>query len=720
MTEQALRPIGGVVPKLQDHHLRRQAIVYVRQSHPQQVLDHVESTARQYGLVDRAVTWGWARDRIVVIDEDQGQSGQSMVTRLGFQRLLAEVSLDHVGLILGLEMSRLARSNKDWHQLLELCAIFRTLLADADGLYDPTDYNDRLLLGLRGMMNEAELYVMKGRLLEGRRHKAQRGDLLHEPPLGYVRGPDGDDQLDPDEQAQRVVRLIFDVFEQQGSLHGVLRYLAAHDIRLPIRPHTGPARGQLEWHRPSRTTLQNLLHHPIYAGAYRWGHRLIDPRKQQPGRPQTGRTLMPAESCEVLIKDRFPAYISWERFAWIQQRLADNRSIAAALGAPREGPSLLGGLLVCGRCGRRLLAAYSGKANRLRYTCMQATMSYGAPGCLSLAGTVLDDFVAEQVLQVLAPASLELSLAAEQTLRAERAQLEGHWQQRLERARYAVERAARQYAAVEPENRLVARELEKGWEKALRHEQQEQEAYARFRRERPAELTPRHRDAIRRLSHDAPGLWHAPPTTAKDRQEIVRLLLERVTVDVQGESEQVAVTLQWAGGCKSEHSLIRPVGRYAQLSTYPALLSRIDTLREAGLSFAQITVELNRDGFSPPKRTQRFTGGMVVRLLSHRGLQGARPRSMGESSVLQVHEYWLTDLARRLTMPCATLYKWQRLGWVHSRKVEISGGRWAIWADDDELERLGQLRAHQRKWPEPGYPAALTAPKRRDMQPQPG
>src|SRR4029453_11078611 len=278
------------------------------------------------------------------------------------------------------------------------------------------------------MMNQAELSIMQGRLLEGRRHKAQRGDLLNEPTLGPVRGPDGAYQLAPDAQAQHVVRLIFEVFEQQGSLHGVLRYLAAHDIRRPIRPHTGPTRGQLEWHRPSRTTWQNLLHHPIYAGAYRWGHRLIDPRKQHPGRPQTGRTLIPAESCEVLIKDRFPAYISWDRFAYIQQRLADNRSIAAALGAPREGPSLLGGLLVCGRCGRLLLAAYSGKANRLRYTCMQATMAYGAPGCLGLAGTVLDDVVAGQVMQVLAPASWRLSLAAEQALRAEGAQLEGHWQ----------------------------------------------------------------------------------------------------------------------------------------------------------------------------------------------------------------------------------------------------------------------------------------------------
>jgi hypothetical protein len=309
-----------------------------------------------------------------------------------------------------------------------------------------------------------------------------------------------------------------------------------------------------------------------------------------------------------------------------------------------------------------------------------------------------------------------LSLAAEQALRAERVQLEGHWQQRLKRARYEVERAARQYGAVEPENRLVARELEKGWEKALRHEQHEHEAYARFRQERPAELTPRQRDAIRRLSHDVPGLWQAPPTTAKDRQEIVRLLLERVTVDVQGESAQVAVTLQWAGGCRSAHNVIRPVGRYTQLSTYPVLLSRIDALRGVGLSFAQIAVELNRDGFAPPKRTQRFTGGMVTRLLSHRGLHGARPRSMVEASVLQGHEYWLTDLARWLSMPCATLYKWQRLGWVHSRKVEVAGGRWAIWADDDALERLGQLRAHNRKWPEPGYPAALTRPKARDPE----
>ena len=555
-------------------------------------------------------------------------------------------------------------------------------------------------------------------MLEGMRNKARRGDLLNHPPMGYVRGPDGDYQLDPDEQAQRVVRLLFDVFEQQGSLHGLLRYLVAHDIRLPIRPHAGLNRGQLVWRRPTRMTLQNMLHHPIYAGAYRWGHRKMDPRKQQPGRRSTGRTINVPEACDVLIPNRFPAYISWVRFAAIQQRLADNRAIADALGAPREGPSLLAGLLVCGRCGRRLMAAYGGKANHLRYTCMRATIDYGAPGCLSLAGAFLERFVADQVMQVLQPASLELSLAAEQALRAEREQLEAHWHQRLERAHYNAQRAARQYEAVEPENRLVARELERQWEETLRHEQQLQEEYARFRRERPLELTAPEREAILRWAQDVPAVWQAPETTAQDRQEIVRLLVERVTVNVHEDSEQVEVTLQWAGGVTSAHHLRRPVARYDQLSTYPARLAHIAGLRQTGHSFAQIAAQLNRAGFAPPKRTERFTGETVARLLSRHGLHGPRPRAMDEASVLSPHEYWLADLAREVPMPIATLHKWQRLGWVHSRKVPVASGRWALWADADELERLRQLRAYQRKWPEPRYPQALTTPKRRDMQPQ--
>jgi DNA invertase Pin-like site-specific DNA recombinase len=712
MTEHRLGP-GGNGSKIQPYHLTRQAMVYVRQSRPQQVIEHVESRARQYALVERALALGWPAERIVVIDEDQGQSGQSMVTRFGFQRLLAEVGLDHVGLILGLEMSRLARSNKDWHQLLELCALFRTLLADAEGVYDPTDYNDRLLLGLRGMMSEAELHLLKGRLHEARQHKARRGELLNHPPIGYVRRPDGTYQLEPDEQAQGVVRLLFDVFEREGSLHGLLRYLVAHDLRLPVRPHFGANRGQLEWRRPTRMTLQSLLHHPIYAGAYRWGYRKIDSRKQQPGRPGTGRTVVPVDACEVLLKDRLPAYITWERFEAIQQRLAANRATADALGAPRDGAALLGGLLRCGRCGRRLQPIYSGKTSRLRYMCWRGAIDYGTPVCLSLSGAPLDALVAEQVLQMLQPAALELSLAAEHTLQRDREHLETQWQQRLERAGYEAARAARQYQAVEPDNRLVARELERQWEQALRQEQQLQEAYRRFRQAQPPELTAQEREAIQRVAADVPSVWHAPDTTAKERQEIVRIVLQGVTVDIEGASEQGTVTLHWVGGMTSAHLLQRPVARYEQLSTYPVLLQRLHALHQAGQSAAQIAKALHQEGFVPPKRATQFTAQMITRLLRFHPPADAQFPQTSPGGDLVCHEYWLTDLARRLHIPVATLHKWKRDGWVQSRLVPIAGGRVALWADVDELERLRQLHGYTRQWPEPRYPTTLTTPKPR-------
>ena len=311
--------------KIKTWHLERGASVYVRQSTPQQVTDHQESTARQYALADRAVALGWSRDRVTVIDDDLGKSGQSIEGRPGFQRLLAEVALDRVGLILGLEMSRLARSCKDWHQLLELCARFRVLLADADGVYDPTEHSDRLLLGLHGMMNEAELHVLKQRMYQGKLNKARRGELFGITPIGYLRSPAGGWMIDPDEQVQAVVRLIFDQFDREATMHSLLRYLVHHKIRIPVRVVSGPSKGQLEWRRPNRPTLQNLLRHPSYAGAYRYGHRPIDPRKKQAGRPQTGKLIRRSEECLVLIRDRLPAYITWERFEANQKRLASNQ-----------------------------------------------------------------------------------------------------------------------------------------------------------------------------------------------------------------------------------------------------------------------------------------------------------------------------------------------------------------------------------------------------------
>ena len=484
-------------PKLRAWHLDRSAFVYVRQSTPQQVIDHQESTARQYALADRAVALGWAADRITTIDDDLGKSGQSIEGRPGFQRLLAEVALDHVGLILGLEMSRLARSNRDWHQLLELCARFRVLLADAEAIYDPADHNDRLLLGLHGMMSEAELHVLKERMYQGKLNKARRGALMGVPPIGYVRLASGEWAIDPDEQVQATVRLIFDQFDRETTLHGLLRYLVHHGVRIPVRSNSGPNRGELEWRRPNRTTLSNLLHHPSYAGAYRFGHRPIDPRRKQPGRPATGKQIRRPEECLVLIRDRLPAYITWDRFRANQERLEANRARQDRPGAPRQGPSLLAGLLRCGRCGRRMIVRYSGPKNRHAYTCTRGPTDYGEPLCQSLSGPVLDDLVAGRVLAAVEPAALEASLAAVAGVERERAELARHWQLRRERAAHEVDRAARQYQACEPENRLVGRELERRWEESLKAQRQLEDEYERWQRTAPGRLSPDDERAIR-------------------------------------------------------------------------------------------------------------------------------------------------------------------------------------------------------------------------------
>jgi DNA invertase Pin-like site-specific DNA recombinase len=699
--------------KITNEHLRRLALVYVRQSTQQQVLEHRESTARQYALVDRATALGWPKAAVEVIDEDQGHSGSSAEGRSGFQRLLAAVSSDRVGLILGLEMSRLARSCKDWHALLELCAVYQTLLGDADGLYDPSQYNDRLLLGLKGTMSEAELHILKSRLQQGMWNKAKRGEVLNHAPLGYVRTIADDFVIDPDEQVQAVVRLIFAQFTRRRSVTGLLKWLVRNDVKVPIRPHFGPNRGQLEWRRPNRVTLLNVLHHPIYAGAYRWGHREVDPRKKVPGRPSTGRTFHAHDECRVLIPDRFAAYITWEEFENNQHQLKDNSTFGKTRSAPRHGPSVLAGLVVCGRCGHRMLVGYTNASTTktLRYSCQRDAIDYGAEPCQSLSGAVLESFVAERLLQAVSPASLELSLAASADIERERKQLDDHWQQRLTRSRYDVEQARRQYAAVDPDHRLVARELERRWDEALRAAEQLQADYGCFERDCPTQLSVQERQQILALSQDLPGLWHSDTTTPEDRQTIARLLLEQVTVTVEGNTDRVDVELRWAGGFVSRHTLYRPVQTYEQLSNYDELVRRIDALRAERKTLSEIAATLNAEGFHPPKRSPRFTKEILSCFLRERGVRtGPLPRSVTNEHHLQANEWWLADLAAELSMPLATLHRWQRVGWVTSRKVTTAGGRWAIHADADELLRLRRLRGSPRSWPEP-YPTELITPK---------
>src|SRR6266540_3778648 len=434
--------------KVCDRHLARLAVVYVRQSSRQQVIDHQESTRLQYALVERAVALGWQASRVLVIDEDLGKSGASAVGRVGFQRLVTEITMEHVGLVLGIEMSRLARSGKDWHQLLELCALSGALLADADGIYDPVDYNDRLLLGLKGTMSEAELHLLKQRMLAGKQAKARRGELAIALPTGYVRRGSGEAALDPDEQVQTVVRLVFAKFAELGTLHAVLRWLVDHDVELGMRLRCGPDKGELVWRRPNRMTLQNILHSPVYAGIYAYGRRRCDPHRQVPGRPSTGRVVRGQDEWLVAIPGVLPAYITVEQYQANLARLAANAARAEQPGVVRAGSALLSGLARCGRCGRRMTVRYHvrGQATQPEYVCARQLTDYGADQrCQALAGACVDALVCEQVLAALAPAAVEVSLRAAEQVEAERAELERIWTQRLERAQLDADRARRCY-----------------------------------------------------------------------------------------------------------------------------------------------------------------------------------------------------------------------------------------------------------------------------------
>jgi DNA invertase Pin-like site-specific DNA recombinase len=706
---------GQPQQKIRPEHLDRAAVVYVRQSSRQQVLEHTESTRLQYALAERAVALGWARSQVMVIDDDLGVSAATADSRKGFARLVAEVTMGRAGVVLGIEMSRLARTGRDWHQLLELCCLSGVLLADPDGVYDPGLYNDRLLLGLKGTMSEAELYLIRQRMQSGKLAKAERGELAVPLPIGYVRRPSGEVVLDPDEQARHVVGLVFGTFRRLGTLNSVLRYLADHQVQLPVRAHSGPSKGEIEWRRPTRETLQNMLHNPAYAGYYAYGRRQVDPRRKVPGRPDTGRVVKDAGEWLVLLPGRLPAYITPEEHEANIARMTANQQTAAAPGAPRDGAALLPGLLRCGRCGghRMTVSYHDGSGSAYGYTCGFYQVNYGTGGrCQHIAGPALDAYVTGQVLDAVAPAALEVSMAAAAQAEGERAVLGKLWRQRLERARYAADRARRQYQLAEPENRLVARQLEADWEAALAEAGQLEADYQRFTEEQPAALSPAERAAIQALACDLPRVWDAPSTTQADRKELLRILIEDVTVNVVGSSELIDVTITWAGGHQTTGQAVRPVGRLDQLSYYPALLARVTGLAAAGRNSRQIADALNAEGLRPPKRTSRFTSGQVRTLISQHGIRAHAKGRPAVLTSLAPGEWSVPGLSAELGMPTASIYNWIYRGWITARHAPGSKN-WIITADDEQIRQLRERRARP-----PGYYArARWAPPQQEQEP---
>jgi len=650
-----------------------------------------------------------------VIDEDQGQSGRTAESRLGFQQLIAEVSLDHVGLVLGIEMSRLARSNKDWHQLLELCALFRCLLADQDGLYDPTDYNDRLLLGLRGMMSEAELHILRGRMYQAALNKARRGELITHVPLGYIRTPHGDIAMDPDLEVQDAVKLVFKQFERLGSAMALLRYMLQHDIRLPIRPIYGPKKGQIEWRRPGYSTITNVLHNPTYAGSYAFGRFQTDPRRRASG--TQGRFLAPIEDWKVLIHDKVPAYITWEHYLGNVERLKENRSMFDTAGAVRNSESLLAGIIFCGRCGRRMSPHYKGKTKPSAYVCPGNYPSGGVSKCQRLVSNAVDDLVVMQVLHAIEPASLDLSLHATDQIRKEQDHVHAQWRRRLEDAANRSNRSRQQYDAVDPTNRRVAAKLERRWEETLGEQRQLEEEYDRFLRDQPDRLSQDDIEAIEQLSASIPRLWSQSMRFSADHKEIVRHLVDRVVVQIDGRSEVVEVAIHWQGGYENRHEVIRSVAKYEQLKDFKRLKSRVNELWRTGRSTTAIANALNGEGFRTTTAGKNYTRHTVRKLLDSWGLtEPQRPQISAKLSMLGANEWWLLDLSCKLSIDRSTIARWCRRGWVHARQLPGQRRWWIVWADKDECDRLRKLYEHGRGWPHHNrspYPDELKRPKRR-------
>jgi DNA invertase Pin-like site-specific DNA recombinase len=700
--------------KIQGWHRDRLAVVYVRQSSRQQVLDHSESTRLQYGLAGRAAALGWPASRVMVIDEDLGRSAAEAAERPGFARLVAELTMGHVGLVLGLEMSRLARAGRDWHQLIELCSLAGALLADADGVYDPNWYNDRLLLGLKGTMTEVELHLIKQRMASGRLAKAGRGELAVPLPAGYARRASGEVALDPDEQVQAVIRLVFRLFEQLGTVHAVLRFLVGHQVQIGMRERCGPGKGEVVWRAPHQTGLVNMLRNPAYAGIYAYGRSRTDPSRRLPGRQHSGRVRrLDAGEWLVRIDGALPAYISAGQYERNLARMAANRARAAAAGAPRNGPALLGGLVACAICGHRMQVNYetSGQGLTGRYCCQRRHHTYGQARCQQMAARFLDEQVVAQVLSALAPAALELSVTAAAQVEDRRAEVDRIWRQRLERADFACDRARRQYQLAEPENRLVARQLEREWEAALAERANLGEDYERHQRQRPARLTAAELAAIRALASDIPALWAAPTTTVADRKRLLRAVIESVRVTADGATERVHAIVTWAGGQQTHADMSRPVARIDQLSYYPALTQRIRALAGEGLGNAAIASQLATEGFRTPHLHERFHVGEIQHLIRRLGLRpGLDHDRRTDRGSLGPGQWWLASLAREIGMPAATLFGWLRRGWVTGRQDTRPPYRWIITADHAEVERLRALHQlpagyhNRRRWTDDGIP----------------
>ena len=596
--------------KVKATHLKRNAYLYIRQSTLRQVFENSESTKRQYDLRRRAIALGWPEDRIIVIDNDLGQSGASAADREGFQRLVTEVSLGRAGIVLGLEVSRLARNSTDWHRLLEICALTDTLILDEDGIYDPSHFNDRLLLGLKGTMSEAELHVLRARLQGGIRNKARRGELMIKPPVGLVYNSEGALVLDPDKQVQQSLRLLFETFRRTGSATATVKAFCKQGLLFPRRVRGGPQRGDLVWGALGHCQVLRILHNPRYAGAFVFGRH--HSRKTVDGHSRI--VPVPREEWETLILGAHAGYLCWEDYEQNQKRLHES---AQAIGsdrrksAAREGPALLQGLILCGRCGDRMTVRYHVRHGRLcpDYVCQREGIEHAQPVCQHVPGSGVDEAIGALLIEAVSPVALEVALTVQQELQSRLEEADSLRRKQVERAQYEADLARRRYMRVEPEHRLVADSLEAEWNSKLRELAETQQERERHRQQDRQALSDQQRAAILALAADFPRLWRDPNTPDRERKRMTRLLLEDVTLL---RADTIVLQIRFKGGATRTLTVPIPPNAWQQRETSPEVVKQIDRLLE-GNTDGQIAAILNEHGIRSGEG-KRFSRTIVARI----------------------------------------------------------------------------------------------------------
>jgi len=693
--------------KITASHLSRLAVVYLRQSTAAQVEHNRESTQRQYALAQRARELGWPEDRILIIDADLGVSGCGAVARSGFAQLTADVALGRVGLVLGLEVSRLARNNADWHRLIELAGLTNTLIGDADGIYHPALFNDRLLLGLKGAMSEAELHVLRARLDGGIRNKAARGELRRGLPIGFVWGEtDGEVLLHPDEAVAHAIRTVFARFAEMGSARRVWRWFQDQGLKFPRRHGE---QGDVRWSEPEYSAIYGVLNSPVYAGAYAYGRTRRETVLDETGSCRKRVRHLTQAQWPVFIQEHHEGYIDWQTYEANRQRMTKNvhpkmremRAVASERGgAVREGRALLQGLVLCGHCGRRLRVRYGGRKAVPNYYCAgRLVMDGNETRCLSVGGAQIDEAVASAFLEALEPVRFTATLAAAERLESDREAALKQWRHDVERAAFAASRAERRYQAVDADNRLVARSLEREWEKCLKALEAARLELARRERERPRVLTPGERDRLLMLGPDLGAVWEAPTTTARDRKELLRTLIEDITLSVDRDRKEACLALRWKGGEVSPLKLALPRTRPAPVQTDEETVALVRRL--AGRhSDAAIAAILNIQG-RKTARGRRFDASRIKGLRRRQEIP-ACPRKTPAATAGDTLS--IRQAAAALGVAQSTLLRYLQDGLIEGEQI-TPGAPW-------QIQLSAGLQARFSREPRDGYismSAAMTS-----------